>query len=262
MAFISERFKALSQTIYDTVTEFSKGIISQGPIPKHIAFIMDGNRRYARKNGLVIQKGHIAGDIALRSIIKNCIDLGVKVVSVYAFSIDNFNRTQEEVQFLMELAKSRFEEYSDAKSNINNLGIRVIIVGNLSLLSKEAQEACELAMKATNQNKTCDLIIYLPYTSTDELAQVVKTVVNNNSCPITSEHFSIPAIEKQLYHTSKYPLDLLVRTSGETRLSDFLLWQCSMHNPLISFVGVSWPELNLLHLIPVFLKYQIYIAKS
>ncbi|KAK9280869.1 hypothetical protein L1049_003760 [Liquidambar formosana] len=124
-------------------------VLSAGPIPNHIAFIMDGNRRYAKKLNLIEGAGHKLGFSALISMLKYCYELGVKYVTIYAFSIENFKRRPEEVQSLMELMQEKIEGLIKEESIVNQYGVRVYFIGNLKLLSEPVRLAAERAMVAT-----------------------------------------------------------------------------------------------------------------
>lgn len=153
-------------------------VVSVGPIPEHIAFIMDGNRRYAKRRNLPVAEGHKAGYLALMSILRYCYELGVKYVTVYAFSIDNFKRRPEEVQTLMDLLQEKIEVLLEKESIVNQYGIRVYFIGNLKLLNEPVRDAAEKAMKATANNSKAVLLICVAYTSCDEIVHAVQESCN------------------------------------------------------------------------------------
>ncbi|XP_061337730.1 dehydrodolichyl diphosphate synthase CPT3 isoform X2 [Gastrolobium bilobum] len=149
-------------------------ILSVGPVPNHISFIMDGNRRYAKKKNMQEGDGHKAGFSALLSILRYCYELGVKYVSVYAFSIDNFRRKPTEVQTLMELMRVKIEELLQQDSIINEYGIRLHFIGDLRLLNEPVRLAAEKAMRVTAHNNQRVLIICVAYTSSDEIVHAIE----------------------------------------------------------------------------------------
>lgn len=148
-------------------------ILVMGPIPNHIAFIMDGNRRFAKKRNMVVGDGHKAGFASLITILNHCYQLGVKYVTVYAFSIENFKRKPEEVQQLMDLMVEKIDELLEG-SFVSKYGIRLYFIGNLSLLDERVRLAAEKAMKATAENGQAVLLICVAYTSEDEIVHAVQ----------------------------------------------------------------------------------------
>lgn len=245
-------------------------ILSVGPVPSHIAFVMDGNRRYAKKKNFVEGAGHRVGFLALMSMLQYCHELGVKYVTIYAFSIDNFKRRPEEVQSIMELMLEKIEELIKEESIVNRYGIRVYFVGNLKLLSKSVRLAAERAMAATVGNSKAVLSICIAYTSTDEIVHAVQESceekwdatgveydlieleVNEMSQEVNA--ISVLNIEKHMYMAVAPDPDILIRTSGETRLSNFLLWQSAYS--LLYSPSVLWPEIGFWHLFWAVLDFQ------
>ncbi|KAK1313723.1 Dehydrodolichyl diphosphate synthase 6 [Acorus calamus] len=235
-------------------------IISIGPIPNHIAFIMDGNRRYAKCHGMKPNAGHRMGFLALMSVLQYCYEMGVHYVTVYAFSIDNFNRTPEEVQHVMDLMQDKIEGLLKEESFVNKYGIRVNFWGNLRLLRESVRLAAEKAMAATAENKGAVLSICIAYTSRDEIVHAIQGACkekydqNRSSKDVKEDEISVADLESHMYTSGCPDPDIIVRTSGETRLSNFLLWQSSrsylhVHNAL-------WPEISFCHLMWEILQYQ------
>ncbi|KAI3833198.1 hypothetical protein MKW92_023660 [Papaver armeniacum] len=242
---------------------FIFSVVSVGPIPSHVAFIMDGNRRYTLKHKLQLGSGHRIGLFTLMSMLKYCYELGVKYVSVYAFSVDNFNRRPEEVEFMMALMEEKIEELLMEESIVNKFGVRIQFVGNLKLLKDSTREAAGRAMAATAKNDNFVLLICVAYTSTNEIMNAIQKCFNDKlgklqgSCNSgTDQDFevSISDIERHMYTSMTPEPDILIRTSGEKRLSNFLLWQ-STHTCLYS-PAVLWPEISLWHLIWAVLNFQ------
>ncbi|XP_027347288.1 dehydrodolichyl diphosphate synthase 6-like [Abrus precatorius] len=332
-------------------------ILSVGPVPNHIAFIMDGNRRYAKKRNMVEGDGHKAGFTALMSILRYCYELGVKYVTVYAFSIDNFKRKPKEVQSLMELMREKIEELLQQESIINEYGVRLHFIGDMQLLTEPVRIAVEKAMRVTAHNNQRVLLICVAYTSRHEIVHAVQecckekwievqaskeTKVTNDAfaridqglkengfdslfhdsrkdylyatkacssvpegvedggendgmyeydvekhksncheAEITSRNelieraeegkykqgevrfIKVVDIEKHMYMAVAPDPDILIRTSGEARLSNFLLWQtstCPLYAPT-----ALWPEIGLRHLVWAVLNFQrhhFYLEKK
>ncbi|KAJ0241911.1 Dehydrodolichyl diphosphate synthase 6 [Hirschfeldia incana] len=242
-------------------------VISMGPLPTHLAFIMDGNRRYAKKRGLEDGSGHKAGFSALMTMLQYCYELGVKYVTIYAFSIDNFRRKPEEVQSLMDLMLVKIKSLLEKESIVHEYGIRVYFIGNLGLLSDEVRAAAEEVMKATAENSRVVLLVCVAYNSTDEIVQAVKRSCVNKSCKQLScvssevedtdrdiERIQLVDIEENMQMSVAPEPDILIRSSGETRLSNFLLWQTG--NSQLFSPEALWPEIGLRHLVWAILNFQ------
>ncbi|CAI9097046.1 OLC1v1033342C1 [Oldenlandia corymbosa var. corymbosa] len=239
-------------------------VLSVGPLPDHIAFIMDGNRRYAKKCNLLEGDGHKLGYSALMNMLKYCYELGVKFVTIYAFSIDNFKRRPEEVQSTMQLIQEKIEDLIKEESLVNQYGVRIYFLGNLKLLSKSVRLAAEKAMRATAGNSKAVLSICLAYTSTDEIVHAVQEscdekrdkiraskscmagngtiAVRGNGKDGSKEIIAVHDVEKHMYASVAPDPDVIIRTSGETRLSNFLLWQsacCLLYAPSLIMCSVN-----------------------
>uniref|UniRef100_A0A5B7C2R5 Alkyl transferase n=1 Tax=Davidia involucrata TaxID=16924 RepID=A0A5B7C2R5_DAVIN len=229
--------------------------LSVGPIPNHIALIMDGNRRFAKKRNLKEGTGHKAGFLTLMSLLKYCYELGVKYVTVYAFSIENFKRKPEEVQYVMDLMQEKIEGLLREETIVNEYGVRIYFVGNLKLLHESVRVAAEKAMLATANNTKTVLLICVAYTSTDEIVHAVQESCEHNKDGVMSEDdIKVVDLEKHMYMAVAPDPDILIRSSGETRLSNFLLWQttnCQLFCP-----RALWPEIGLWHLVWAVLNFQ------
>lgn len=251
-------------------------VISVGPIPVHIAFIMDGNRRYAKKQNLLEGSGHRFGYLALINMLKYCYELGIKYVTVYAFSIDNFKRRPQEVESTMRLIQEKIEELINEESVLSQYGVRIYFLGNLRLLNKSVRLAAEKAMAATAGNSKAVLSICVAYTSTDEIVHAVQECCegiwneireldsSGAGCgliPIGANEegkreniIDIADIEKHMYAAVAPDPDIIIRTSGETRLSNFLLWQSAYS--LLYSPSILWPEIGFRHLVWAILDFQ------
>ncbi len=209
-------------------------------IPRHIAIIMDGNRRWAKKNKISKNLGHYEGAKNLRNIIEESIKINIKFLTVYAFSSENWNRSKEEVNDLIALLKKFLTEESDRFSEQN---IKLNILGDTSKFSIDIQEKLtELSKETVNNNKLI-LNIALNYSSRDEIVNAVNYIIQKNKKLITKEEFA-----KYLYTASIPDPDLIIRTSGEYRLSNFLLWQSAYSE--FFFSKKLWPDFSIkeLHL--------------
>ena len=233
-------------------------IVSAGPIPKHVAFIMDGNRRFARDRGWNVADGHRSGYDKLEETLRWCCELGVHGVTVYAFSIENFKRSAEEVGALMSLTTEKLRKMSEEDNLIQKRGVRVRIVGDLSRVSDELRTAMRHVMRMTQGNSKHTLTVCFSYTSRNEIASSVRRLAD--ACAdgrLEPDDVSTDLIERCLLTSTVAlpPVDFIVRTSGERRLSDFLLWQSA--SCAVAFTHVLWPELSLLRFLSLLLRFQL-----
>lgn len=230
-------------------------ILKSGPIPKHVAFIMDGNRRFAVKNHMERAEGHFKGFDKLAETLEWCLDIGITEVTVYAFSIENFKRSKDEVDCLMELARQKFTRLMQEKELIQKHEVCVRVLGNLNLLPLDVQEVIAECVHFSKDNKRAVLNVCFAYTSRDEICAAMREVAEGVQLGlIRDSDVSEDLMEKCLYTSQSPHPDLLIRTSGEVRLSDFLLWQTSYS--CLSFVDVLWPEFSIWHLYGAVLHYQ------
>ncbi|KAL7587055.1 hypothetical protein Lser_V15G39724 [Lactuca serriola] len=249
-----------------SIRRFLFRVISCGPIPEHVAFIMDGNRRFAKKWKLEEGAGHKAGFLALMSLLKYCYEMGVKYVTVYAFSLDNFNRRPDEVQYVMDLMHEKIQGFLKELDMVNRYGIRVLFIGDLNRLSDPVRIAAEKAMEATAMNKKTYLLVCVAYTSSHEIRRSIYEACEEKSRRKVGEEeevIKVVDLEKKMYMGVAPDPDILVRSSGETRLSNFLLWQTS--NSLLYSPKALWPEMGLRHVVWAILKYQknyFYLEKK
>ncbi|EGW31157.1 uncharacterized protein SPAPADRAFT_63072 [Spathaspora passalidarum NRRL Y-27907] len=215
-------------------------IIRTGPVPKHVGIIMDGNRRYAKSHNLEIKEGHSLGFDSMASVLELLYESGVECATVYAFSIENFKRSTVEVKWLMDLAKSKFRQINNHGELCEEYGVKVRILGNKSLLPDDVLEILNETEEISKNNTRAVLNVCFPYTSRDEITHSVRETVREcmgNPNMIINEQ----TLDDHLYTKDSPKLDLLVRTSGTFRLSDFLLWQCVSPDCAIVFIDKLWP---------------------
>ncbi len=234
--------------------KFIISILNKGPIPKHIAFIMDGNRRFAVKAGKRKIEGHPMGFESLKKCLEWCLELGVLVVSLYAFSIDNLGREKEEVDILMSLARDKLKEISENNAFLQKNGICVKVIGKLELAPKDVQETMEFVMQRTKQNTKLRLNICFCYDSTYELEKATESYNKTLKSGLEQEIQS-PKNTLISHLLIKDEPDILVRTSCETRISNFMLPQCS--TSIVCFLKEMWPEMTIMSILKIILKYQL-----
>ena len=214
-------------------------------IPCHVGIIMDGNGRWAKERGLNRSKGHEAGYKTLKTTAKYILDSGVKVLSVFAFSTENFNRPKEEVDFLMNLFIKGFKKDT---TFFNKENIKVVFSGRKEPLKKDVIEAMEYLSESTKNNTKGILNICLNYGGRSEIVDAVNHIIKDNLKEVDEE-----VINNYLYN--KLPdIDLLIRTSGELRLSNFLPWQLVYSEFL--FIDKNWPEFEEEDLDKAIIEYQ------
>ncbi|KAI1766856.1 Undecaprenyl diphosphate synthase [Hypoxylon sp. FL1150] len=300
------------------------GTLKQGPIPLHVAFEMDGNRRFAKNHKIETIEGHHLGFEALARVLEICYKCGVKVVTVYAFSIENFNRPKHEVNGLMAMAKVKLEQLVQHGELLDRYGAGIRVLGERSLIPDDVLVYVDRAIEMTKHNKDAVLNICFPYTSRAEMTSAIKATVDEyttaprlpntpfsqsritqkirsnrsknsvpsikeesadhnedddvddsmssttaldpdspplQSTPVKAAKFQNPeAITAEVINSHTYtaecpPLDIFIRTSGVTRLSDFMLWQCH-EDTQIFFLKCLWPEFDLWHFVPILLEWQ------
>eukprot|EP00051_Salpingoeca_urceolata_P035413 m.29524 g.29524 ORF g.29524 m.29524 type:complete len:393 (-) comp9174_c0_seq2:215-1393(-) len=236
-------------------------VLTSGRVPRHVAFIMDGNRRFARKNHLACAKGHAMGFEKLRETLQWCMDLGVKEVTVYAFSLANFKRPPEEVQALMALAKDKFTQMLERGDLIDKHGVCVRVFGDVARLPHDVQVVIARAVTGSCHNTKAVLNVCFPYTSTHEMTQVATEIAQGvGKGQLLLEDVTEELVDQALYTGRSPKLDLLIRTSGEVRLSDFLLWQSSFS--CLYFSQVLWPEFTFWELLRCLLHYQRHCSET
>lgn len=203
---------------------------------QHIAIIMDGNRRWAKSNNLPSAVGHKKGVDALKTTVMACHKFGIKYLTVYAFSTENWNRKPEEVNFLMELlAHTIKNELNDLYEN----GVVISFIGDLEKLNKKLQKILSDAVEKTKSNTGVNLQIAFNYGARDEIVNAVKKIANEN---IKAEDITEELISKKLYTSNVPDPDLLIRTGGEMRISNYLLWQVAYAEFLVT--PKFWPEFD------------------
>eukprot|EP00803_Ostreobium_quekettii_P007926 evm.model.scf_841EXC.4 EVM.evm.TU.scf_841EXC.4 scf_841EXC:34987-37753(-) len=232
-------------------------ICRSGPIPQHLAIVMDGNRRFAKQQGRAAEEGHKDGFQKLVEVLRWCLDLGIRYVSVYAFSTENFKRSQREVEALMQLAEIKYKEMIEENGFCQDTGMEVRVLGDMSMAPPNLQEAAARVMTHSAQlkNKQGVLNICFAYTSSHDMAEAAGAMQDGLSDgSLQMNDISECLLERCLCAGGDPPVDLVVRTSGETRLSDFLLWQSRCAH--IHFSEALWPALSFRHFAAAILEFQ------
>ena len=226
--------------------------ISKKNLPRHIAIIMDGNGRWAKQKGKFRVFGHENGVKTVRTTVENCVSLKLEYLTLYTFSTENWNRPKIEVDTLMRLLVSSLKK--ELKTFLKN-NVRLNTIGDLDSLPSKARKELLDVMKKTEQNTGMTLTLALSYGAREELKNAVKQIsikVKNNI--ISSESIDETIINNHLYTHDLPDVDLLIRTGGEHRISNFLLWQIAYAE--LYFIDVFWPDFNEEHLVRAIQNYQ------
>ena len=229
-----------------------KDQILKQAVPQHIAVIMDGNGRWAKKKGMLRIFGHENGTKAVKATIESVTELGIPYVTLYAFSTENWNRPKGEVDKLMSLLVSTLNK---ELPTLQEHHIRLNAIGNLDALPNHAKNQLQNVIELTKDNEKVTLTLALSYGSREELISCVKQIsvkVKNNI--ISSENIDESVINNHLYTQNLPDVDLLIRTSGEQRISNFLLWQIAYAE--LYFTDVLWPDFTKDHMFDAILNYQ------
>ena len=226
--------------------------IDKEKLPRHIAIIMDGNGRWAKQRGKMRVFGHENGVRTVRETVENCVKFGIEFLTLYTFSTENWNRPKLEVDTLMRLLVSSLRK---ELKTFNENNVRLNTIGNIESLPKKAQRELEETILKTQKNTGLTLTLALSYGSREELSSAVKQIaikVKNNI--ISPESIDETIINTHLYTHDLPDVDLLIRTSGEHRISNFLLWQIAYAE--LYFIDVFWPDFSEHHLTEAIKNYQ------
>ena len=226
--------------------------INRSKVPNHVAVIMDGNGRWAKKIGKERFFGHNSGVSSVRDSIEACIDLGINNLTLYVFSMENWKRPESEVKALMHLL---FSSIDDELENLNKNNINLNVIGKKDLLPKRTRERLEAAVEDTSKNIGLNLNLAISYGSKQEIIEAVKTISDKVKKNIISlENIDENIINDHLYTRNLDNVDLLIRTGGEIRVSNFLLWQISYAE--LVFLELLWPDFKKRHFYEAIVEYQ------
>lgn len=213
--------------------------IHQSPVPNHIAIIMDGNRRFAQYLDLPIEEGHLFGRDKLEELLDWCFELDIKILTIYAFSTENFSRNNHEVDTLMNLCRQELETVLD-DPRIHTNKVKIQIIGHLESLPEDIQQQAQTVMRATKHYDNHVLNIALAYGGREEITHAIKKIASDielGTLQVTD--ISKEIVSSYLYTNGIPDPDLILRTSGEERISNFLLWQLAYSE--LYFSDVYWP---------------------
>ena len=238
----------MSATVHNTLIDK----IDYSNIPNHVAIIMDGNGRWARKLNKERFFGHNTGINSVRESLDISIELGIKTLTLYTFSIENWKRPKSEVNALMSLLSNTIEK---ELTNIQENNIKLNVIGNLDLLPKNTRDKLLDGVKKTNNNDGLNLNLAVSYGAKQEMIRAVKLISDKVKKNIISqENIDEDTINEHLYTRNSKNVDLLIRTGGEYRISNFLLWQISYAE--LNFQDVLWPDFKKKHFLNAIIDYQ------
>jgi undecaprenyl diphosphate synthase len=227
----------------------ARRVFEETKIPRHVAIIMDGNARWAKSKNLPLKLGHKKGSENVQKISEACIEIGVKFLTIYAFSSENWNRPKDEVDYLMKL----LEEYLDKETKaLIEKGVKILISGNLEKLAESTKHKIKQIEEITKNNSALTLNVAFSYGARQEIVDATKRIIDEK---IPSEKIDENLLSQKLYRPEIPDPDLLIRTAGDLRISNFLLWQIAYSE--LFFTEVFWPDFakkNLLQAIQEFNK--------
>ncbi len=226
-------------------------VIDHDKIPAHVAVIMDGNGRWAQERGLPRQEGHRQGVETVRETVSHASKLGIKYLTLFAFSTENWRRPALEINYLMSLPEKYFQS---ELPNLMRKNIRVRLVGDESRLPRKVQKTVRDGEEATKNNRGMQLIFALNYGSRAEMLHAVNRLIDDAAAGIVKGRINEDTFSDYLYTAGIPDPDLLIRTSGEMRISNFLLWQLAYSE--LWFTPVYWPDFKRAHLLEAICEYQ------
>jgi tritrans,polycis-undecaprenyl-diphosphate synthase [geranylgeranyl-diphosphate specific] len=230
-------------------------VIKKSAVPHHVGIIMDGNRRFAKLLGLDdVSMGHVAGQERLENVLDWCLELGIKVLTVYAFSTENFQRATPERELLMELFEHNFRKMA-VDERVHKNKIRVRCIGDLDLLPPAVREAADAVMAATRSYDGYSFNVAIAYGGRQEIVDAVRRIaVEAKTGALDPSTVTAETISRRLYTGDLPDPDFIIRTSGEERVSNFLLWQMAYAE--LYFCDVNWPELDRMEFLRAISEYQ------
>ncbi len=258
LASVCNRVRDRAYREYETILEEE---VLERDLPEHVAVIMDGNRRFARKLGISTKDGYLYGAEVTERVIEWCFELGIKQLTIYAFSVENLHRTEDEKQQLFELMRVEFDKLS-RDERVHSRGVRVKAIGNLELLPEDVREAIRKAERATERYRRYRLFIAVAYSGRMEIVDSVRIIASMvKRGLITADEIDEDTISRHLYMgelggEAKIAVDLIIRTGGEMRLSNFVPWQASGNECAAYFCAPFWPEFRRIDLLRAIRTYQ------
>ncbi|KAF7587479.1 cis-prenyltransferase [Aspergillus hancockii] len=252
--------RVIPQWLSSSFEELVISAVRSRVVPQHVSIIMDGNRRFARQNHMAIAEGHQRGYDNVEKVVCLLSRLGIPVITVWMFSMDNFGREQKQVSDIMKIINSLVTRWISPGGMIWKRRLKLCVLGETSLLGPEIRDTLREATALTNDNEGGRLNLLLPYNGRHDLVQAVNSLLLTESAAtgtFTSgepEKVTTDDIEKKLMTAGNPRPDIVIRTA-ESRLSDFMNWQCN-ESTEIAFCNCLWPEFSLWDLLPILVRWQ------
>lgn len=248
---ITERIGDLASGVYEKVLTEE---ILNNPLPGHLGIITDGNRRYARQTGIPRDEGHVRGKDKLEEVLQWCMDLGIRIVTVYTFSTENFSRDSDEVDFLFRMINDAFLDLIEDE-RIYKEGINVKIIGDVTKLPKYLRDTIELTEEKTKHHEKFRLNLAIGYSGRGEIINAIRSIAGLvKDGKLEPGDINEEKFREFLYDGSLPDPDLILRTSGEERISNFLLWQSAYSE--LYFSDVNWPDLTKIDFLRAISSFQ------
>ncbi|HKM13390.1 MAG TPA: polyprenyl diphosphate synthase [Candidatus Methanomethylophilaceae archaeon] len=244
----------LADKVYSTYEAKLRKEVLECPLPNHIAIIMDGNRRYAEEHGEPREEGHRLGSEKLEEVLDWCVEDGIKVLTVYAFSVENFNRGPEEVEYLMDLLKDSLIRFAESET-VHKKRVCIKVLGDITMLPDYVRDAIDYAYEKTKGYSDYYFNMAVAYSGRQEITVAVKRVAQKVvDGMINIEDIDEDTISDHMYASDIPDPDLVLRTSGEVRISNFLLWQLAYSE--LYFTDVYWPGFRHIDFLRAIRTYQ------
>ena len=239
MIYKSDVYNYVSKKINEFRNYKLIGEIKRDPVPEHVAIIMDGNRRFATGLGLAPDAGHLFGRDKVEEVMGWCFELKIKNLTLYAFSTENFKRDTGEVELLMKLCKNELDKAAK-DSRIHKNQVKVRVIGHIESLPKDLRESAQVLLNETKNYDKYSLNIALAYGGREEIVRAIRNIAKDvKGGSLKIKDITEPTVSKYMYTNELPDPDLILRTSGEERISNFLLWQLAYSE--LYFSDVFWP---------------------
>jgi len=239
MIYKSDVYNYVSKKINEFRNYKLIGEIKRDPVPEHVAIIMDGNRRFATDLGLTPDAGHLFGRDKVEEVMGWCFELKIKNLTLYAFSTENFKRDTDEVELLMKLCKNELDKAAK-DSRIHKNQVKVRVIGHIESLPKDLRESAQVLLNETKNYDKYSLNIALAYGGREEIVRAIRNIAKDvKGGSLKIKDITEPTVSKYMYTNELPDPDLILRTSGEERISNFLLWQLAYSE--LYFSDVFWP---------------------
>ena len=239
MIYKSDVYNYVSKKINEFRNYKLIGEIKRDPVPEHVAIIMDGNRRFATDLGLASEAGHLFGRDKVEEVMEWCFELKIRNLTLYAFSTENFKRDTDEVELLMKLCKNELDKAAK-DSRIHKNQVKVRVIGHIESLPKDLRESAQVLLNETKNYDKYSLNIALAYGGREEIVRAIRNIAKDvKGGSLKIKDITEPMVSKYMYTNELPDPDLILRTSGEERISNFLLWQLAYSE--LYFSDVLWP---------------------